>query len=144
MSRFSRYIAAVLVLLMLVSVTSCRQNSAAEEHGFVDAEQDASETDGAEDNNNSGSGASADSADDGSAPQKRAYYVEDDDGYVVSTVPDDEIDKDYRLNSEYATTGDYYVSPKDQGLVKSERRATEASKYNFDQNPLINRDRVPE
>ena len=145
MSKLVRYIAVVLILLMFVTVTSCRKNSADSEPGFVDTTEDESEIGDTDDTKDSDSNyeESANGADNGNASQKQAYYAEDEDGNVVSTVLDQYIDKEYHLNSEYSTTGDYYVSEKDQGLAKSERRATEQSKYDFDKNPLINRDRVP-
>ena len=134
MSKLVRYIAVVLILLMFVTVTSCRKNSADSEPGFVDTTEDESEIGDTDDTKDSDSNyeESANGADNGNASQKQAYYAEDEDGNVVSTVLDQYIDKEYHLNSEYSTTGDYYVSEKDQGLAKSERRATEQSKYDFD------------
>ena len=95
-SKLVRYIAVVLILLMFVTVTSCRKNSADSEPGFVDTTEDESEIGDTDDTKDSDSNyeESANGADNGNASQKQAYYVEDEDGNVVSTVLDQYIDKE--------------------------------------------------
>ena len=69
----------------------------------------------------------------------KGSYKEDAEGNIIET-GDHKVDEEYRI--EGAVTNDNgFIPDEEQGLEKSERRATEASKYNFDQNPLINRDR---
>jgi len=66
-------------------------------------------------------------------------YVEGENGEILET-GDHEINEDYVIQG--AVTNDNGFIPDDeQGLEKSEREATEKSKYDFDRNPLINRDR---
>ena len=66
-------------------------------------------------------------------------YSEDETGKVVETVKG-EVGEDYKITTA-VTNDNAFVPDEEQGLEKSERRATEASKYDFDRNPLINRDR---
>ena len=66
-------------------------------------------------------------------------WREDAEGNVTQT-GSTEFDDDFVLQG--AITNDNGFIPDDeQGLAKSEREATEKSKYDFDKNPLINRDR---
>ncbi len=66
-------------------------------------------------------------------------WKEDEEGNIIET-GDHKYDEEYRI--EGAVTNDNgFIPDEEQGLEKSERFATEQSKYNFDQNPLINRDR---
>ncbi len=66
-------------------------------------------------------------------------YVEGENGEILST-GDHKYDEEFRI--EGAITNDNgFIPDEEQGLEKSDRFATEQSKYNFDQNPLINRDR---
>ncbi len=66
-------------------------------------------------------------------------WIEDEDGNVVGT-GNHEVNEDFVIQG--AVTNDNGFIPDDeQGLEKSEREATEKSKYDFDRNPLINRDR---
>ncbi len=66
--------------------------------------------------------------------------VVDEDRNVTHTDSDKQVNEDGVFQEAITNTVDF-VPDELQGLEKSERRATEASKYNFDQNPLINRDR---
>ena len=66
-------------------------------------------------------------------------WVEGENGEILST-NDHEVDEEYRIQG-VVTNDNGFIPDEEQGLEKSERFATEASKYNFDQNPLINRDR---
>jgi len=66
-------------------------------------------------------------------------YKETEDGTVIET-GDHEINEDFVIQGT-VTNDNGFIPDEEQGLEKSERFATEQSKYNFDQNPLINRDR---
>ncbi len=66
-------------------------------------------------------------------------YVEDEDGNITGT-GNHEVNEDFVIQGA-VTNDNGFIPDEEQGLEKSERFATEQSKYNFDQNPLINRDR---
>ena len=66
-------------------------------------------------------------------------WVEDEDGNILQTGNHETDDEDRILGA--VTNNNGFIPDEEQGLEKSERFATEQSKYNFDQNPLINRDR---
>ena len=66
-------------------------------------------------------------------------YKEDEKGNITQT-GNHEVDTDFVIQTE-VTNDNGFIPDEEQGLEKSERFATEQSKYNFDQNPLINRDR---
>jgi len=66
-------------------------------------------------------------------------YVEGENGEILET-GDHEINEDYVIQGE-VTNDNGFIPDEEQGLEKSERYATEQSKYDFDKNPLINRDR---
>ncbi len=66
-------------------------------------------------------------------------WKEDAEGNIIET-NDHEINEDYVIQGT-VTNDNGFIPDEEQGLEKSERFATEQSKYNFDQNPLINRDR---
>jgi len=66
-------------------------------------------------------------------------YKEDEDGKITET-GDHEVNEDFVIQGS-VTNDNGFIPDEEQGLEKSERFATEQSKYNFDQNPLINRDR---
>ena len=70
----------------------------------------------------------------------KGNYSEDENGNVIDTKIGVEYDDDYHYTSTI-TNDNGFIPDEEQGLEKSERRATEESKYNFDKNPLINRDR---
>ena len=98
-------------------------------------------TDGKEDNSTGGSGSSA-------KPQEpqgehkgegTGSYVEDETGKITGT-GNHVVDEDFVIQGE-VTNDNGFIPDEEQGLEKSERYATEQSKYNFDANPLINRDR---
>ena len=89
-------------------------------------------------NKPSGSGSNAD---------KEVVHSNKDGGYtvgangeVIDTQTNVEVNEDFVIQG-VVTNDNGFVPDEEQGLEKSERRATEASKYNFDENPLINRDR---
>ena len=66
-------------------------------------------------------------------------WIEGENGEILGT-NDHEVNEDFVIQG--AVTNDNGFIPDDeQGLEKSEREATEKSKYDFDRNPLINRDR---
>ena len=66
-------------------------------------------------------------------------YVEDETGKITGT-GNHTTDEDFVIQDK-VTNDNGFIPDEEQGLEKSERFATEQSKYNFDQNPLINRDR---
>ncbi len=66
-------------------------------------------------------------------------YKEDAEGNIIETGNHETDDEDRIIGA--VTNDNGFIPDEEQGLEKSERFATEASKYNFDQNPLINRDR---
>lgn len=99
---------------------------------------------GGNNNGGSGSGATDDNGNkvDVSDDEKIHHdgYSEDKDGNVTDTKTDEAYDENFHYETTI-TNDNGFIPDEEQGLEKSERRATEASKYNFDQNPLINRDR---
>jgi len=66
-------------------------------------------------------------------------YKETEDGTITET-GNHEVDEDFVIQGT-VTNDNGFIPDDEQGLEKSERFATEASKYDFDKNPLINRDR---
>jgi len=66
-------------------------------------------------------------------------WKEDAEGNIIQTGNHETDDEDRILGA--VTNNNGFIPDEEQGLAKSERFATEQSKYNFDQNPLINRDR---
>ena len=66
-------------------------------------------------------------------------YKVNDKGEVVET-GDHDVDEEFVIQ-EAVTNDNGFIPDDEQGLEKSERRATAESKYDFDRNPLINRDR---
>ena len=66
-------------------------------------------------------------------------YKVDEDGNVTQT-GDHETDDNFVIK-DAVTNENGFIPDDEQGLEKSEREATEKSKYDFDRNPLINRDR---
>ena len=66
-------------------------------------------------------------------------YTEDEHGNITST-GDHETDDNFVIQ-DTVTNDNGFIPDEEQGLEKSERYATEQSKYDFDKNPLINRDR---
>ena len=66
-------------------------------------------------------------------------YKETEDGTITET-GNHEVNEDFVIQGS-VTNDNGFIPDDEQGLEKSEREATEKSKYDFDRNPLINRDR---
>lgn len=163
MRKHIRYLALFLLMLMLIVIpSSCRheasdddaytESDAAYKDGENGASEDKSENrdddssdgdlspkndvpQGGSDGNNAAQNGSS-----GPSGQDKKGYIEDENGIVVTARPDISYNSDYIIINDKNV--DYKSIPEEeQGLEKSERRATEASKYDFDNNPIINRDR---
>lgn len=125
----------MISIMCLIFSSGCAENGSSQNENIPGS----SESDSAGDDNNKDAdqGLTADDVDSDSVIK---VYIDDESGNVVSTKTNLRYDNEYRILDP--VTGDNGNIPlAKQGLDKSERRATEASKYNFDQNPLINRDR---
>ena len=135
MGKSSRYIAVFFIILIIIMTAgSCNDNDRQQDMGFVDGDVQSSSS------NESLYDGYGEPADESEENYSKKTYIEDETGKVISTKTDLEVDDNYKIMNP--VTGDNGTVPlSQQGLEKSERRATEASKYNFDQNPLINRDR---
>lgn len=183
MKKLSRYLAVLLIVLMLASMAvSCKKGPADDDEGVVETDGNGGGGDGTEDGstdgtgnddgngggnggtgdktnstggkNNGGTNSSGGGTGTGDRKQNQGgaskeedktyheggAYAEDKDGNVTNTKTDATHDAEYRYDTPI-TNDNGFIPDEEQGLEKSERRATEASKYNFDQNPLINRDR---
>ena len=66
-------------------------------------------------------------------------WIEGENGEILGT-NDHEVNDDFVI-MDAVTNDNGFIPDDEQGLEKSEREATEKSKYDFDRNPLINRDR---
>ena len=135
MGKSSRYIAVFFIILIIIMTAgSCNDNDRQQDMGFVDGDVQSGSS------NESLYDGYGEPADESEENYSKKTYIEDETGKVISTKTDLEVDDNYKIMNP--VTGDNGTVPlSQQGLEKSERRATEASKYNFDQNPLINRDR---
>ena len=168
MKKFARILAVLLIVLMLATMSvSCKkaedddeevaagknenENSNTEDPGKPDDEkenQSGSSSEGKNENGgkNEGNGSSGGSSnttnkeDEKVTVKEEGAYAETEDGKVAGTQTDLKVNEDFVIES-VVTNDNGFVPDEEQGLEKSERRATEASKYNFDENPLINRDR---
>ena len=171
MKKISRLLALLLILLMLATMAvSCKKKGDDEEDAEVAGtvedgdsntegddkdDKDESEDKGKEDADDKEGANASDKedgktdADGGKTENKQpegeqkgegdGSYVEGENGEILET-GDHEINEDYVIQGE-VTNDNGFIPDEEQGLEKSERFATEQSKYNFDQNPLINRDR---
>ncbi len=171
MKKNSRLIAILLILLMLGTMSvSCKKKTDDDDEAVAGTEHEDEGTENSGDENgdeNTDEGAN-DEKDDGkgnggtsnggstdktptaqdkqdaidNAEQKgegAGSYKEDEKGNVIET-GDHDVDDEFRIQGA-VTNDNGFIPDEEQGLEKSERFATEQSKYNFDQNPLINRDR---
>ncbi len=171
MKKLSRYLAVLLIVLMIASLAvSCKKGPADDDTAYTDSNE--SEGGGTEGGNEDGEGGTTSGGGNtsgggsntsgggntntgtgdhkqdqgGTTPEddktfhEEGSYATDSDGNVTDTKTDVEYDDEYRYQ-DTITNDNGFIPDEEQGLEKSERRATEASKYNFDQNPLINRDR---
>ncbi len=170
MKKISRLLAVFLILLMLATISvSCKKKDDSEDEAVVGTDNDSgSENSGDSTDDNGDDGAKDDDKDDGksngnkdnntntnktpTAAEKQeaidnaiqrgedeGSWKEDADGNILET-GNHKVDEEYRIEGA-VTNNNGFIPDEEQGLEKSERFATEQSKYNFDQNPLINRDR---
>ena len=142
MKKFSRILALLLIVLMLATLSVSCKKAEDEEEAFID---NGSSESGDSGNSDSQGGSNSGSEDKVVAGEGEVHgegagrYETDADGNIVST-GDLELNADFVIQ-ETVTNEIGFIPDEEQGLEKSERRATEASKYDFDKNPLINRDR---
>ncbi len=167
MKKVSRLLALLLVLLMLGTMSvSCKKKDNGDDEAVIgtedegNTENDDNET---EDNKDDSEGGKENNKENNKTPtgstnknptsqdkqeainkgehhdNGKGSYVEGENGEILET-GDHEIDDEYRIQGA-VTNDNGFIPDEEQGLEKSERFATEQSKYNFDQNPLINRDR---
>jgi len=171
MKKISRLLAILLVLLMLATMSvSCKKKDDGDDEAIVDTDDGANNENSVDADDNGDDGASDDKEDSKDTNKKEenktdsstnnktetvdkeqaieqgtqkgeghGTWVEDEDGNILST-NDHEVDDEYRIQGA-VTNDNGFIPDEEQGLEKSDRFATEQSKYNFDQNPLINRDR---
>ena len=161
MRKFSKIIAVMLILVMFATMAvACKKGEdenldesvqgSLDINGKPQGSGDAGstgDTGNAGDAGNTGSAGNAGSAGDtGNTGIGETTKVEEgnatigDDRGVISTGDDQEVDENFHIMEE-VTNDNGFIPDDEQGLSESERFATEASKYNFDQNPLIHRDR---
>ena len=169
MKKISRLLALLLVLLMLGTMSvSCKKKDDGDDEAVVDTDNEGNSEDSgdADDDSDDGAKDEDDKNDkndkdedkntstnkEQSAEQKQeaidnaeqqgegaGSWKEDENGNIIETGNHD-YDEEYRIEGT-VTNDNGFIPDEEQGLEKSERFATEQSKYNFDQNPLINRDR---
>ena len=165
MKKISRLIAILLILLMLGTLSvSCKKKDD-EEEGVVGIEDEAGTENSGDSGDKDNAGANKNDKNNkndketsgGNSVKEEAdkkqeaiqngtshgegngAYVEDEDGNIISTGSHETDDEDRILGA--VTNDNGFIPDEEQGLEKSERYATEQSKYDFDKNPLINRDR---
>ena len=169
MKKISRLLAVLLILLMLGTMSvSCKKKDDGDDEAVTGSENE-SENGGDESGDESGDAGSNDDKDGGktesgnkkpsggnsvkeeadkkqeaiqngtSYGEGNGAYVEGENGEIIST-GSHVTDSEDRIQGA-VTNDNGFIPDEEQGLEKSERFATEQSKYNFDQNPLINRDR---
>ena len=165
MRKFSRIIALLLIVIMLATMAvSCKKDDGDELDGSIenagasgeaggtedttpDNTDDPTQTDKPETNKPSGNGGTADKENAGNGGStgptteiQGSGATVDEQGSVITTDKDSVVDEEFVIQT-VVTNQNGFVPDEEQGLEKSERRADEASKYDFDKNPLINRDR---
>lgn len=171
MRKHIRCLALFLAMLMLLVILCSCKHEASDDDAYTDSDVTHEDADnGTNENENGASGggslkseataqggsAGGDAAQSGSAGSSSAQSdgsassYREENGYGEDVVIGDAGDfgivrDDIIYDDDYVITTiiDPYksVPEAEQGLEKSERRATEMSKYNFDCNPIINRDR---
>ena len=160
MKKFSRITAVLLIVLMLATMAvSCKKeddlddvinNGAVSGEGTGD-EGSAANSGGTSNTGTSGgtsggtntgtSGGTSGGTSSGETVKNEGGNATTDENNSVLTTGDDQtVNEDFHIET-VVTNNNGFIPDEEQGLEKSERRATEASKYNFDENPLINRDR---
>ena len=166
MKKFSRLTALLIIIIMLATLSvSCKKdggdeldevidNSGPSESlgtglGSTDDTEQQSQTDKPDSKPENNGGADKNEQQGSTKPsgstgpvkeQADANVKVDENNSVIETDTDQTVDENFHIN-EAITNDNGFVPDEEQGLEKSERRADEASKYNFDKNPLINRDR---
>ncbi|MBQ8605551.1 MAG: hypothetical protein IJ408_02340 [Clostridia bacterium] len=164
MRKFSKILAIILIIVMLMSLAvSCKKNpddideqgvQGGESAGTENSTKDPDGQQGATSGNNSGvTNSGTNGGSDGKKPGTNSgtsggattniedgKVTENEHGTVTNTNTDLTVDESFHIN-EAVTNDNGFIPDDEQGQEKSERRATEASKYDFDKNPLINRDR---
>jgi len=171
MKKLSRLLAIFLILLMLGTMSvSCKKKDDGEDEAVVDTENEdntensGDSTDDTDDKDDGANKNDKNDKDDKDKPvndtssqnkteqekqdaieqgtqkgEGHGTWVEDEDGNILQTGDHETDDEDRIIGA--VTNDNGFIPDEEQGLEKSDRFATEQSKYNFDQNPLINRDR---
>lgn len=146
MKKFGRLLAFVLVLVMLATMAvSCRKNDDDTEEGGGTKTVNGVTYDENGEIIDEGSGTSGKSGKSGKSgtsggESTKGNTVINSDGTVKNTDTQLTVDENFHIN-EAVTNTQNFIPDEEQGLEKSERRATAESKYDFNKNPLINRDR---
>ncbi len=168
MKKISKLIAVFLILLMLGTLTVSCKKKVDDDEGAVNTEEEGNtensgqsnsdgKDEGAKDEQNGGTQQNQQTNNGGDnknpttenkqeaidkAEQQgegHGSWKEDENGNIIQTGDHVTDDEDRIIGA--VTNDNGFIPDEEQGLEKSERFATEQSKYNFDQNPLINRDR---
>ncbi len=168
MRKITKLIAVFLILLMLGTLTVSCKKKVDDDEGVVDVENDGNTENSGDKDEGKDEGANDqkdDSTDKNQQPDKKpednkkptaenkqeaidkaeqqgeghGSWKEDEEGNIIQTGDHVTDDEDRIIGA--VTNDNGFIPDEEQGLEKSERFATEQSKYNFDQNPLINRDR---
>ena len=163
MRKISRFLALLLIVLMLATMAvSCKKDDDGLDDGIQGATSGEGTGDEGSTTNNGGTTNSGGTTNNGGTTSNGGTttqtqsgatvsggtttstdgggITETEDGSIVSTGGDQQVDENFHITGAI-TNDNGFIPDEEQGLEKSERRATEASKYNFDENPLINRDR---
>lgn len=160
MRKFSRILAILLILTMVFTLSvSCKKKT-------DELDENGNSLDGSNQIGTDGSGTGGDSQNGAQTGQngtgtgtgggggggntntgggavtnnKDSYTSENEYGTVTNTGTNQTVDENFHIN-EAVTNDNGFIPDEEQGQEKSERRANENSKYDFDKNPLINRDR---
>ena len=164
MRKFSRILALVLIVLMLATMAvSCKKG---DEDGLDETINSVGADVDADNSGNTGTDTDKDNAGTGDTNNKpdsnagngntntntdnkkpvvtdkieEGGITEGENGAIISTDDNQQVDENFHITGAI-TNDNGFIPDEEQGLEKSERRADEASKYDFDKNPLINRDR---
>ena len=165
MRKISKFLAVLIILVMFATLAvSCKKSGDEDLDGSINGAQsgegteqsgdstqqsgDKTEQSGNKTNSGTGEKITNDSGvsnngvetNESTSEIKDGGIVETESGAIVETNTNQTVDENFHIN-EAVTNDNGFIPDEEQGLEKSERRATEASKYNFDENPLINRDR---
>ena len=163
MRKFSKLIAMLLIVLMIATMAvSCKRDSGEDIDDGISSGDNSAGTDGNEGgdsnddngastgdgstntdggNSSNGSGSSNKNPTNNTVKNEETNTVEGPNGAIVETNKDQVVDSEGVIQGA-VTNEQGFIRDEEQGQEKSERRATEESKYDFDKNPLINRDRA--